>query len=54
MNQEWLEFLKEHNPELYTHAKNYIQKLESELEEKKIIVERYQNLISSIGFFDEK
>ncbi len=54
MKQEWLDFLKEHNPELYRQAKSYIEKLQSELEEKKIIVERYQNLIACNGFFDEK
>jgi len=54
MNQEWLEYLKEHDPELYLQAKSYIEKLKTELEEKKLVVERYQNLISSIGFFDSK
>ena len=54
MKQEWLEFLKEQNPELYLQATSYIQKLESELEEKKIIVERYQNLIACNGFFEDR
>ena len=54
MKQEWLEYLKEHDPELYLQAKSYIQKLESELEEKKVVIERYQNLIACNGFFDVK
>ena len=54
MKQEWLEYLKEQDPELYLQATSYIKKLEFELEEKKIIVERYQNLIACNGFFDEK
>ena len=54
MNQEWINYLKEHNFELYLQAKSYIEKLQSELEETKIVVERYQNLIACNGFFDEK
>jgi hypothetical protein len=54
MKQEWLEYLKEHKPELYLQATSYIQKLESELEEKKVVVERYRNLIACNGFFDDK
>jgi hypothetical protein len=51
MNQEWLEYLKEQDPELYLQAKNYIENLKTQLEEKELIVENYRNLISSIGFF---
>jgi hypothetical protein len=54
MNHEWLEYLKEHEPKLHSQAKAYIEKIESELEEKKLIVERYQNLIACNGFFGDR
>ena len=54
MNQEWLEYLKEQDPELYLQAMSYIEKLKTELEENKIVVERYRNLISSNYIFDTK
>ena len=52
MDEAWLSYLKENEPELYLQAKAYIQKLKIELEEKQIVIDRYQNLIACNGFFE--
>lgn len=52
MDEAWLSYLKENDPELYLQAKTCIQKLRLELEEKQIVIERYQNLIACNGFFE--
>ena len=52
MDEAWLSYLKENEPELYLQAKACIQKLKIELEEKQIVIDRYQNLIACNGFFE--
>ena len=53
MDEAWLSYLKENEPELYLQAKACIQKLKLELEEKQIVIDRYQNLIACNGFLKE-
>ena len=52
MDEAWLSYLKENEPELYLQAKACIQKLRLEVEEKQIVIDRYQNLIACNGFFE--
>lgn len=57
----WLVYLKDHRPDLYKQAKEYIAKQTSvldkakqDLQESEVVVERYRNLISSNYIFDIK
>jgi hypothetical protein len=57
----WLEYLKDYRYDLYTQAKEYIDKqsailteTKTELQQSEVTVERYRNLISSNYIFDSK
>jgi len=61
MKQEWLEYLKEHKPELFLEAESFINtqsvilaKIKTELQESQLTVDRYRNLVSSNYLFDAK
>ncbi len=57
----WLEYLKDYRYDLYTQAKEYIDKQSAildktklELQQSEVTVERYRNLIASNYMFDTK